>query len=692
MSDDQELNQRLLNIDTWKAMYFNSPQATLIGSSEELIYEVNLAARKLLNLGSENIQGLSLNSLIERLDKPVKSMIHINRSSISINQEPLLIIYLQDIHEQKFSERLLSFFATTLKALDFPLTLSFNLKAMLEETAHVAIKNMADLCRIDLLQDSKLKLESLAHINLPIPISTCQFEYLTTSDDADDLFNPLKVIRSGVSVFESNIYNNVSLNQGPSSKNFELLDKLKLSSYICVPIKTADKVLGCLSLARNDLKQNFDAIDLIMAEEFASKIGVNIERAQLYKNLEELTRKADAASQAKTNFLANVSHEIRTPLSAILGFSELLTSADRSPQDYLNYKSKIRSNSEYLLRIIDDILDLTKVEAGKLVIEKNRINLKALLGNVYEIALDRASGKNIAVEFRISEPIPLYIYSDEIRLSQILSNIIGNSVKFTNEGYVQVNVSLKMNPATNQELLLVEVIDTGIGISEDQFSSLFKPFSQADASYTRKYGGTGLGLALSRNLAKELGGDLTLRQSDLGMGSTFWITINPGKVDKQETFTELTPNFPIQNTEESQLNPNLPLKNKRILLVEDSTDIQLLFKRFLEGAGATVILAGNGDEGIKAAQNEVFHAILMDVQMPVKDGIEATRELRSQGYDGLIIALTAHAMKEEHEFCAKAGYNAHLTKPIRRSDLISNILKLAQIHKQNEIGNSSGVH
>jgi CheY-like chemotaxis protein len=286
--------------------------------------------------------------------------------------------------------------------------------------------------------------------------------------------------------------------------------------------------------------------------------------------------------------------------------------------------------------------------------------------------------------------MPRSILSDEIRLSQILTNIVGNAIKFTSHGRVQVSVGWKPSEELPEyfarkrgDLLSFEVSDTGLGLSEAQAARLFQPFSQADTSYTRQFGGTGLGLALSRNLARGLGGDLILRSSQPGKGSTFLITIDPRKADKEQLFQELSFDEPLSvqdEKEEKQDDLRFALQAKKILLVEDSVDIQILFKRFLEGAGAVVTLAGNGAEGVLAAQADTYDIVLMDVQMPVKDGCEATYELRSYGYNGLIVALTAHAMKEEYDRCIQAGYDAHLSKPIRRHDLIVQLAKIVREH------------
>lgn len=683
MGNSQCLQQRnaTQNNDLWKNVYFASPQPILIGGSDDSIYDLNLAAKKILGLENEDIVGKKVHELISRIEDPFRSFIRVNRSVISDDKENFFIFYLQDINNSDFSDRLLLFFATTLKSLDFPSDLSLDFTAMISKTGHVAIKSFCDWCQIDLIRGSGVSTEAVASANTVLLPSLPKLQ--NDFFDVDDSLNPLKVIRSGAAVLVPNIAQDLEKQQPFVSPNFMTFQKGGINSYICVPIKKGSITLGCVSFGRSKEKDSFDSIDLIMAEEFATKVGFNIERAQLYQNLEELKRKADAANQAKTNFLANVSHEIRTPLGAIIGFAELLTNTDQSNPDYLKWKEKIRSNSGYLLRIIDDILDLSKVEAGKINLEITKINLSNMLCNVYETAKDRATDKPVQLVFAAKEPIPNFIYTDETRLTQILNNIVGNAIKFTNEGFVQLTVGWEKG---NSDLLVFEIRDSGIGISNTQRHNLFKPFSQADTSLTRQYGGTGLGLALSRNLARQLGGEVILENSELQKGSIFKVTINPGKFDKCDVFQELIFDVPVTGTEHEQ-GPGitLPLKDKRILVVEDSSDIQILIKRFLEGAGATIVSALNGEEGVKLALSDNYDVILMDVQMPFKDGCEATRELRGMGYEGLIIALTAHAMKEEYDSCAKAGYDAHLSKPIRRKDLIANIIKFEREHQKKQI-------
>ena len=687
MSSGQEIIAE--NKEIWRSLFFESPYASLIADSHDSIYEANPAARKLLGLKNEVVQGQKVGSLMERMDRLSRSMIRVHRVCTTVEGREFFFIYLQDIREQEFSERLLLFFATTLKSLDLPTSVALSDGTMMAQATRFAVESLADWCRIDLLSESQLSLGALAHANPELEPFLFEIQNVKC-DLRSEFFSPFMVIRSGIPLFKPHVTDDFLEALAISPEVLSLLRKVGLHSYICLPIRKGEEIIGSITFGRGEERIPFDAIDLILAEEFATKVGVNIERAQLYKSLAEMKDAAEAASRAKTNFLANVSHEIRTPLGAIVGFSELLLGSDQSDGDRSNWGAKIRKNSRHLLRIIDDILDLSKVEVGKLNMEINPLDFKKLLQDVYGFAKSRATEKGIQLEFVLSESLPRYISSDETRLSQILTNIIGNAIKFTSQGHVRLTIgwktsksSAEISSANPSELLSFEVSDTGLGLSESQAARLFQPFSQADTSYTRQFGGTGLGLALSRNLARGLGGDLVLSSARPGQGSTFLITIHPGRINRDLVFHELSLEEPFlikEDDERAEGGTVLSLQGKKILLVEDSIDIQILFKRFLEGAGASIVLASNGEEGVRAAQSDLYDIVLMDVQMPIKDGCEATRELRSSGYGGLIVALTAHAMKEEYDRCMDAGYDAHLSKPIRRHDLIDHLTKFSREH------------
>lgn len=387
-------------------------------------------------------------------------------------------------------------------------------------------------------------------------------------------------------------------------------------------------------------------------------------QASQRRELEATRLQAERASQAKSAFLANMSHEIRTPLGAIMGFVDLLRESGLEHNEVSNYLGIIDRNSHHLLRIIDDILDLTKVEAGKMVIENMEFSLIQFMADFSSLAGMKARENGIVFEFTASTLLPEFIISDPTRVRQILSNVVGNAVKFTEKGRVELSISY------GNGHLEFRVVDTGRGISKEQRTSLFQAFSQADPSTTRKFGGTGLGLILTKNLSQALGGDFVLIESELGKGSTFAVNIQV----KTPENVKLVPLKAVRIAPDSEVKidpTNIELTGFEILVVEDSPDNQFLIQKMLEKTGAKITLANNGAEGVKFAQAHEYDVILMDIQMPVMDGHDAVKKLRSQSYSGPIIALTAHAMKEERERAIASGFSHFLTKPIHRVSLFA---------------------
>lgn len=385
---------------------------------------------------------------------------------------------------------------------------------------------------------------------------------------------------------------------------------------------------------------------------------------------------AENANKAKTHFLANMSHEIRTPLGAMIGFTELLLDPQASDEDKASHISIVRRNSQQLLKIIDEILDISKVEAGRLETERIETNLIALLKEIQDLLSVSASEKGIQLSFVIRDKIPTIIWTDPTRLRQIVLNIVGNAIKFTKEGFVQIVCSYRTTDES-KSYLQISVEDTGIGVDAELGERLFTPFLQADSSTTRMFGGTGLGLALSRQLARALGGDLWLERTVLNQGSLFSFEIQAEPSQAAQWALYLTDERKVMEITKPS-GPKGDLEGTRILLVEDAEDNQVLIGHFLKKAGAIIDMANNGREGVEKALRNEYEAVLMDIQMPFLDGYEATTQLRLAGYKKPIIALTAHALREEREKALNTGCNGHLTKPINRVELIESLKRLVK--------------
>lgn len=381
--------------------------------------------------------------------------------------------------------------------------------------------------------------------------------------------------------------------------------------------------------------------------------------------------KAESANRSKTDFLANISHEIRTPMTAIMGYADLLKREEVPTEDKKDAAKIIDHNASHLLSLIDEILDLSKIESGKFDFEKQDVDLSTLLNEVYSLVHVKAEDKGIELIFKNRGPIPKKISSDSKRLKQILFNILGNAIKFTDEGFVELLVSF--NQTTNT--LKIRVKDTGVGIARDQIKKLFRPFEQLDSSARRRYGGTGLGLVLSRNLARGMGGDVQIAESQEGIGTTFEITFDVGQVADQELITSFSTNVIPEKLESSQKNE---LLGTHILVVDDAKENARLFKMYLAEAGASVEVAHDGQKALDIASKKFFDIVLLDLQMPGKDGFQVIHELRDRSFNKPVVALTAHAMKEQVQKTKEAGFDGHITKPVRPNDLIGAISRFVQ--------------
>jgi signal transduction histidine kinase len=404
------------------------------------------------------------------------------------------------------------------------------------------------------------------------------------------------------------------------------------------------------------------------------------ERKVLEAKLKAAKDSAEAANEAKSTFLANMSHEIRTPLSAVLGFSNFMISKQLTDEERENYRQIIKRNGALLTNVIDDILDLSKVEAGKVEIEPRECEIHEVLNDIETLLTPQAKDKNLYLTIDIHTDVPRYIYTDSLRLRQILLNVVGNAVKFTEKGGVRVIVHIAdTNPASSD--IQFDVVDTGPGISAEGVSKIFQPFTQADPSMKRRFGGTGLGLVLAKKLSMLLGGDLSLTKTSVGVGSVFTILVaadlRSARQKNDQTLKIDRAMRPIVKPKDIvSTNGVNRLLGKRILVTEDAPDIRLMISSILNYSGACVENAENGREAIKLMHKKNFDAVLMDLQMPIMDGYEAIKRLREEGYSIPIIALTAHALDDQQEKCRDAGFNAHISKPISVERLVDTIANL----------------
>jgi PAS domain S-box-containing protein len=393
---------------------------------------------------------------------------------------------------------------------------------------------------------------------------------------------------------------------------------------------------------------------------------------------------ADAANHAKSEFLANMSHEIRTPLGAVIGFSDLLVNDPAaSEHDRRQWAQTIGTSARHLLTLINDVLDISKIEAGRLELEKLPVSPHAMVSEVASIMRVPASEKGLQLDLRFTGPLPEQIRTDPTRVRQVLLNLLNNAVKFTQRGGIRLIVG--SDTSASSPRLLVHVQDTGIGMSPDQLSRLFKPFSQADSSVTRRFGGTGLGLTISKRICEALGGDLTV-QTTPGVGSTFTASIAMGEIQGAK-LVDSHVSEPVRQCVATA--KTLQLTGLRVLVADDGQTNRRLLSILLTRAGAEVDTATNGLEALNkllalhsSSPQDLPDVVLMDMQMPEMDGYTATRKLRDANLRIPIIALTAHAMVEDRQRCIDAGCDDYLTKPVDTQALMKTVHQWSRLSRQ----------
>ncbi|MBV9386892.1 MAG: response regulator [Chroococcidiopsidaceae cyanobacterium CP_BM_ER_R8_30] len=481
----------------------------------------------------------------------------------------------------------------------------------------------------------------------------------------------------------------------------ELLERFQARAYITAPILYGDKLWGLLATYQNHSPRSWEADEILMVVQIGTQVGVAIQQAEILaktqyqaEDLKKAKEAADAANRAKSSFLAKMSHELRTPLNAILGFTQLMNREGSLSPEHQQYLDIISHSGELLLRLINDVLEMSKIEAGRTALNETNFDLYHLLNTLEDMLQLKACDKGLELTFDCEPGVPQYIKTDENKLCQVLINLLGNAIKFTEQGYVMLRVSLinrhgLLSQDKEQVTIGFEVKDTGPGIAPAELDKLFEPFEQTETGL-KSLEGTGLGLPISQNFVHLMGGEITV-SSQPGVGSTFRFAI-------QAAFTtqKVVETHQLIGRKVIGLAPRQP--KYRILVAEDDSTNRLLLIQLLSVLGFEVREAKNGQEALAVWEQWEPHLIWMDMRMPVIDGYEVTKQIKasSKGQSTIVIALTASVFEEQRRNSLLAGCNDFLPKPFSRDELLAKLarhLNVQYIYEANDrVGNKAKQH